>query len=213
MNVQAYIFDLDGTLLDTETLWIEATAQYMHRFDSEIPLEEIRTIVYGRSWLDVYRGICRRLPQLELSIEAMGAQINPLFAKLRETRDVRIAPSIALLQDLAATHPVCIVSGSPRLEIKHAVTLMGIEHDIRFYLGAEDYDPGKPDPACFLLAANKLKVPPSTCIVFEDSTAGIQAAKAAGMYCIALARPEAPRQDTSAADETHPSLAAIQRKQ
>jgi len=206
MKVSAYIFDLDGTLLDTEKLWVESTALYMREHAPELTDDEVQEIVYGRSWSDVYRSICERLPELALSIDEMAALLNPIFARLREERDVRIEPSIALLRDLAATHPVCIVSGSPRAEIEYAIDLMDIRDCLRLFLGAEDYGPGKPDPSCFLLAAEKLGVPPNECIVFEDSTAGIRAAKAAGMYCIALARDGAPAQDTSAADETHPSL-------
>ena len=62
-------------------------------------------------------------------------------------------------------------------------------------------------PACFLLGAERLGLPPSECLVFEDSTAGIRAAKAAGMVCVALQRPGRPPQDTRRADEVLADLA------
>jgi sugar-phosphatase len=113
---------------------------------------------------------------------------------------VTIPGSADLLKRLAATHPVCIVSGSIRHDIEHAIELMGVGELVAFYLGAEDYGPGKPDPACFLMAAAKLGCEPGECVVFEDSAAGLQAGKAAGMTCVALARPGAPAQDFAAAD-------------
>ena len=71
---------------------------------------------------------------------------------------------------------------------------------LSFSIAAEDYTRGKPDPECFLLAARRLAVPPAQCMVFEDSAAGVRAAKAAGMACVALVREGRPRQDVSAAD-------------
>ncbi len=78
--------------------------------------------------------------------------------------------------------------------------LLEAEPHVRFVLGAEDYAPGKPSPAGFLEGARRLGVPPQECLVFEDSAAGIAAARAAGMRCVALDRPGAYPQDLSAAD-------------
>ena len=64
----------------------------------------------------------------------------------------------------------------------------------------EDYDPGKPHPACYLAAAREAGLPPEQCVVFEDSNAGVCAAKDAGAYAVALARPDRPEQDYSRAD-------------
>ena len=63
---------------------------------------------------------------------------------------------------------------------------MGIEDVVNFYLGHEDYHPGKPHPACYLRAAEIAEALPENCVVFEDSNAGISAAKDAGMYGVAL---------------------------
>ena len=84
---------------------------------------------------------------------------------------------------------------------------MGVEDVVRLFLGTEDYAEGKPDPACFLLAARMLAVPPESCLVFEDSAAGVIAAKAATMTCVALQRPGRPAQDVSLADEVLSDLA------
>jgi beta-phosphoglucomutase-like phosphatase (HAD superfamily) len=95
---------------------------------------------------------------------------------------------------------VAIVSGSPRVDVQDGVELLGIAPLLRFFLGSEDYPRGKPDPAGFLLAAQRLGAAPADCLVFEDSAAGVRAARAAGMRCVALARPGAPAQDLSDAD-------------
>lgn len=129
------------------------------------------------------------------------------FLQLRSRLDVRIHSSIALLRRLAADYPVAIVSGSPRHDIRHALEQEGLADCVRFYLGAEDYPRGKPDPAPYTTAAERLGVHAADCLVFEDSSAGVCSAKAAGMTVVALQRDEAPDQDLSEADEVLTDLA------
>ena len=198
--IRAFFFDLDGTLLDTEVLWVKATRAYLLAHGVACSPEEATALVYGHSWHDVYAEITRRFPRLNSGIERVGAELRDYLQRLRAESDVRIVGSVELLVRLAADHPVAIVSGSPRADIADSVALMGVGAFVRFFLGAEDYAPGKPDPACFLLAARQMHMDPSACLVFEDSAAGVRAAKAAGMACVALARPGAPRQDVAAAD-------------
>ena len=200
MTFQAIFFDLDGTLLDTERLWVQAVQAFLNERGLACTPDEATALVYGRAWHDIYHDLAARHPDLALGAAKVNEMLRPRFLKLRHERDVRIPTSVGLLKRLAATHPVAIVSGSPREEVADSVALMGIGPLLRFFLGSEDYQPGKPDPACFLLAAQRLGAVPAHCLVFEDSAAGVRAAKAAGMTCVALARPAAPAQAVSPAD-------------
>ncbi len=198
--IKGYIFDLDGTLLDSEILWVEAVEDFIREHDPSVTREYATAIVYGRSWRDIYEEICRRLENLDMSIRDMQVALRPYFDRLSQTRDIRILGSVELLRTLSRDYPVCIVSGSPRDEIHDGVELMGIGDHLAFYLGAEDYSPGKPHPACFLMAAEKLGLSSAECLVFEDSAAGVLAAKRAGMACVGLSREDRPSQDLSPAD-------------
>lgn len=198
--IDAYLFDMDGTLLDSEILWVEAVEKYLTDFGFPLTREEAIDLVYGISWRDIYLEIRRRFPGLGLGYEQFAGAVEPIFSRLRQTRDIRIHSSIQLLRNLAREYPVCIVSGSNATGVADGIETMGVGKDIRFFLSANDYAPGKPDPTCFLMAAERLEVEPPRCLVFEDSAAGVQAAKAAGMHCVALARPERPVQDLSLAD-------------
>lgn len=200
--ISAFIFDLDGTLLDSEVLWVEATEAFMRQHDPDVSREHVVSIVYGKSWHGVYSDICAHLTELNMTLPQMQEALKPYFQRLATTRDIRIQGSIDLLRRLSTRYPVCIVSGSSREDIRDGIALMGIADHLQFFLGAEDYSPGKPDPTCFLSAAQRLHVPPSECLVFEDSAAGVCAAKRAGMYCVALLRPDRPPQDVSGADLT-----------
>ncbi|MFO7975642.1 MAG: HAD family phosphatase [Candidatus Hydrogenedentota bacterium] len=198
--IDAYIFDMDGTLLDSEILWVEAVETYLTDFGFRLTREEAIELVYGISWHDIYLDIRRRFPGLGLGYEPFVSAVEPIFERLRHTRDIRIPGSIELLRTLARAYPVCIVSGSNKNGVADGIETMGIGKDIRFFLSADDYSPGKPDPTCFLMAAERLEIEPARCLVFEDSTVGAQAAKGAGMHCVALARPARPVQDVSMAD-------------
>jgi beta-phosphoglucomutase-like phosphatase (HAD superfamily) len=202
MTLSAVIFDLDGTLVNTELLWAEAMRDYLADRGCIRSKSWILDAVFGRSWLDIYHSIIGLHPALaQVSPRDMAVDLRAYYIRLREQGDgIVIASSARLLKDLAATYPVIIVSGSPRADIEEAVRLLEAEPHVRFVLGAEDYAPGKPSPAGFLEGARRLGVPPQECLVFEDSEAGVAAACAAGMRCVALDRPGAYPQDLSAAD-------------
>ncbi|MEO6829496.1 MAG: HAD family phosphatase, partial [Acidobacteriaceae bacterium] len=81
-----------------------------------------------------------------------------------------------------------VVSGSPRTSIIKTLKFLGIRDKFAEVIGAEDYERGKPHPEPFLLAAKRLNIPPSRCLVFEDADAGIESAKAAGMSWVKVPR-------------------------
>ena len=200
--IKAFIFDLDGTLMDSEVLWVEALKLVLKDKALHISHEDAMAIVYGKSWSSVYSDVEKRFPGIYPDIDEMEILMREKFLKLTKTRDVLIHSSIDLLKKLSKDYPVCIVSGGTKKDVSDSITLMGIAPFLKFYLTNEDCSAGKPDPACYLAAADRLRLPPQQCLVFEDSTAGIQAAKKAGMYCVALKRKNAPEQDISEADET-----------
>jgi sugar-phosphatase len=133
----------------------------------------------------------------------------PLYTQCSQQRDIRIHPSIDLLRALARRYPVAIVSGSTGSRIQATIDELQIGDCVAAFVGCEDVSSGKPDPEAFLLGAKRLGVPAAACLAFEDSTAGIQAAKAAGMRCVALARENARGQDLTAADLVVSSLDAF----
>jgi len=211
--MRAFLFDLDGTLIDTEVIWCEAVAKYLSDRKCPITAAESEALVYGRSWTDVYRGISARFPGLKAGMKAMELELENYFYDARMRTDISIPGSVELLKRLSADgQSCCIVSGSPRNMINDAVRAMRCEHEIKFYIGAEDYVHGKPSPDCFLLAADKLQIPPAGCVVFEDSEAGVMAGKAAGMYVVALSRPNRPKQNISHADLILENLGDFQPK-
>lgn len=197
---KAFIFDLDGTLIDSELLWCKSLGQLISSRGFTVTEAYTHELVLGRAWSDIVARLRADYPVIQDDIGAIEKETIRYYMALRGVTDIRIHSSIRLLEQLAVSHPVAIVSGSTRGQIADAIKLMGIGDCLRFYLGSEDYARGKPDPACFLKAADRFGLPSGECLVFEDSTAGVRAARAAGMRCVALQLSGHPVQDLSAAD-------------
>lgn len=201
MVSKAFIFDLDGTLLDSEILWCKAMQQVIANRGLPVTDSYACELVFGRSWGDVLTRLRQDYPSITEDAMSIELESQRYYDLLHASVDIRIHSSIELLKRLAQHHPVAIVSGSTRRQIADAIELMEIHDYLQFYLGNEDYHRGKPDPSGFLMAASHFGVAPEDCLVFEDSSAGVRAAKAARMRCIALCRKGLPPQDVSMADE------------
>lgn len=200
MTPDALFFDLDGTLVDTEVLWLEAICMAMSDRGVELDKEASEKLVYGKSWADIFDEIDTTWAGLWLNRADMESVSEPYFRQLESERDITLPSSLELLKTLGDIHQLAIVSGSSNSTIAGYIQSLGLSDAVNFHLGCESYSPGKPSPTPYLMAAEIAKARPEQCIVFEDSWAGVQSAKDAGMVCVALKRAEAPDQDVSRAD-------------
>ena len=206
--IDAYFFDLDGTLLSTEILWIEAMKEAANARGVKMDIAEATKIVIGRALTDIYYAVLEKYPEVFTDVHDMDNALYEHFVKLTSEKDTIIPESVALLKQLAEQgHPVAIVTGSSRRDLDKAIVHMGIQDKLAFSLSCDDYHIGKPDPTCYKMAADRLGLPYERCCVFEDSTAGIIAANQAGMKSVALVLQGVPHQDVSAADVVLNSLA------
>lgn len=206
---RAFCFDLDGTLMDSEVIWVEVVEKFLRSVDPAVTHEEALNIVYGRSWHDVYVSLRQRLPGMDQTLSELMETFDVQYHRLMNLRDVRIDGSLRLLRRLAKSLPVCIVSGSTRSAVEDGIAMMGLGPFLQFYLCSEDFQPGKPDPGCYKMAVERLGVPAGECMAFEDSEAGMRAARLAGLYCVGLARPGAPVQNTSSAHRVMSDLGLL----
>jgi len=205
--VQAFLFDLDGTLVDSERLWVAAAEDVLRRKGHPITHNQALALIYGRAWGDIREEVLRDCPGAFSGYDDLEEQMGRAFERLKGECDIRIASSIRLLRRLAESHPVGIVSGSSRRVLDEMLRLAAVDDVVTCIVSTEDTPRGKPDPAPYLLGAARLGVRPSACVAFEDSRAGVLSAKAAGMRTIALQRDGAPPQDLSEADQVVADLA------
>jgi HAD superfamily hydrolase (TIGR01509 family) len=189
----AVLLDLDGTLVDSESVHAEAIARFMFGCGVELDERE-RAFVIGHAWQEIYAEL-RVAERLGVDLRTLQAETERARRRMREEGiHFRVLDGarelVATLVELEI--PTAIVSGSCRAEIAEALELLGIGQHLRMYLGAEDYPRGKPAPDGYLAAAERLAVTPNRCLVFEDSEAGIASALAAGMRVVATSAANRP---------------------
>ncbi len=200
-GITACLFDLDGTLIDSEHVWTDAICNARASRGVNLPREAVARIEYGRAWVEIYATIDRMYPGLFKNIGDMERLTGAFYDEYTASNDIAISPSVELLERLhAGGYAIAIVSGSVKSRIAAAVKDLGIEGLLSACIGSGDYTHGKPAPDSYLAAAAKLGLRPAQCLAFEDSPAGIQSAKAAGMKCVALKRPSPVETDYGIAD-------------
>jgi len=175
-----YIFDLDGTLIDTMPLHYRAWDEAMQAVGLTCQLdEELFYSLGGVPTLKVAELIGKHYG-LTVDPHAVFDHKESLFRDLQKDAKL-IEPVVAFARRVAATHPVSIASGGPRDIVGRSLELAGLAPMFNVVVTADDVVHGKPAPDMFLLAAKKMGVAPEKCLVFEDAEPGMRAAVAAGM--------------------------------
>lgn len=199
---KAAFFDLDGTLVDTEKMYSQSLHQTMLRRGAQISLCDVHSACYGRGWNELYDLLNPKLRDRFIDADEMVSEVSKQFhgQLSRNEIDCGITGSVLLARHLAKRMPVAVISGSSRKDIMRLLERINLMDTVVFVMGYEDYTNGKPSPDGYRSAAEKLRVKPEQCIVFEDSQPGIRSARGAGMYCVALRHAQNMDQDTSEAD-------------
>jgi HAD superfamily hydrolase (TIGR01509 family) len=183
---QAYLFDCDGTVADSMPLhfiaWNRALSEWGCNFDEDLfykwggkPIAEIIATLNVRDGL--------HMPVAEVA-EKKELYYYEILPQLTAVPDV--------LEHIELSHgklPFAIVSGSTRESVTASLEMLHLLDRFDTLVCAGDYHNSKPDPECFLLAAQQLGVDPRHCLVFEDTDMGIEAATAAGMASVKVPSP------------------------
>jgi HAD superfamily hydrolase (TIGR01509 family) len=211
-EIEALILDFDGLILDTETCTYEATAEIFADHGEMLDL----------SWWHSIIGTAHHRHWSEILSERLGRPVDRegLVAQREERRlkVLRALPPCAgvvdLLDDAVARGiPTGVASSSALDWVAGHLERLGLRGRFTALVTRDDVDDDaartKPAPDLFLVAAERLGVDPSRCVVFEDSPNGVAAARAAGMAVVAVPGPMTSGLDLGAADLVVPSLAAV----
>lgn len=201
----AAIFDMDGLLVDSEPLWHRAEIAVFGRYGVALSDELCRT-TKGMFVADVARLWHARSPWTGPTPEEVAAEVVDAVAALLAD-EAALLPGVHHALDFCARRvpQLALASSSPRRLIDIVLDRFALRDRFAVVHSAESERAGKPDPAIFLSTAALLAVPPHGCVVFEDAPAGVAAALAAGMRCVAV--PE--RHAGSVGDRLHGADAVL----
>lgn len=183
---RAYLFDCDGTIADSMPLhyvaWKKALEEWGCDFSEKLFYE------WGGMPIVEIIATLNRQRGLAMPVEPVAHRKESLYFELLP--ELKAVPEV--LEHIEAQHgriPFAVVSGSTRESVEASLETLQLHDKFSAFVCAGDYKKGKPDPEAFLLAAAKLGVTPQSCLVFEDTELGIQAATSAGMASVKVPPP------------------------
>jgi HAD superfamily hydrolase (TIGR01509 family) len=215
MAIRGFLFDLDGTLVDSERETAEAMARALQRGQG-ITIEPYdRDFIIGRSWIAIYDSLAARYPQLTWSRAETIAHTAMLRDEVFAELGITVLPGARTLLAWTRSHPRALVTGSSRVEVTQVLPLIGADASFAVIVAAEDVARSKPAPDGYQRAMAALGLDPPECLVIEDSVAGIASGLAAGCLVVACRDGNFAGWDQSAAhrvidtlDELTPALVA-----
>ena len=182
----AYLFDCDGTIVDSMPLHYIAWKTALDEWNCPFPEELF--YAWGGKPVDEILSTLNRMHGLAMPVEAVGKRKEGFYFDLLP--QLKAIPEVVEHIDVQYGRiPFAVVSGGRRESVVRSLTVTRLIDRFETIVGAEDYENSKPAPDAFLLAAERLGVEPSACLVFEDTDLGIQAATAAGMASVRVPSP------------------------
>ena len=206
----AVIFDMDGVLIDSVRFHQQAMNQVLAKYNIRIENSELRNYI-GQSVVHQLNQISEKF-QTSLDIDTIVEELKPIKEELQKGIQSKegVEQLIQLLHENSI--PIAIGTSSTTADTKRKLTDAGIFHNFEILVTHDDVVKHKPDPAVYLAAAEKLRMQPSQCIVIEDAPSGIEAARRAGMKCVAVLAPYTTIDDLSRADVVVHSLLEVDLK-
>jgi len=183
---EAYLFDCDGTIVDSMPLHYIAWSRALGEWNCEFP--ESTFYAWGGYPVVKIISLLNEQQGLAMPVEEVAHRKEALYYEI--LHQLKAVPEV--LEQIEAQHgkiPLAVVSGSTRESVTASLKALNLLDRFKVLVCAGDYTHGKPDPEPFLTAAAKLGVRPESCLVFEDTEMGIQSATAAGMASVKILQP------------------------
>jgi HAD superfamily hydrolase (TIGR01509 family) len=199
--IQTVIFDMDGVIVDTEPVHRYAYYKQFEELDIEVT-EAMYTSFTGFSTRNTFQTLKEQF-QLEHEVEDLIQRKRNIFNDAFDTKeDLELLDGVrTLIEDLHQNGiQLILASSASKVTIDRVFTRFGLHDFFTHIVSGEDFPKSKPHPAIFEHAASLSIAPKENCIVIEDSTNGVRAAKAAGIYCVGYVSEHSKDQHLDEAD-------------
>ncbi len=199
--IKTVIFDMDGVIVDTEPVHYYAYQQHFEHLEIEVS-DAVYASFTGNSTKNVYQKL-KEAFRLEHEIEDLVNHKRQLFNNAFDTKeDLDLLPGVRqLIEDLHANGiQLILASSASKVTISRVFNRFGLHQYFTHIVSGEDFPKSKPDPAIFEKAAELSGDEKHECIVIEDSTNGVKAAKGAGLYCVGYNSAHSKMQELEEAD-------------
>lgn len=189
-RLRGMVFDMDGVLVDSHAAHRKAWRLFLHTLGREVPESELDFILDGRKRSDILRHFLGSCPDHEL--EEFGRRKDSIFRQIQ----LAVAPVsgvVRLVHELHRGGIALAVATSASSSRAHSTLVeLGLVNCFATVVTGEDVPQGKPHPAVYFLARDRLSIEPQNLLAVEDAVSGIRAAVGAGLRCLAVALHEAP---------------------
>ncbi|MBI4302858.1 MAG: HAD family phosphatase [Chloroflexi bacterium] len=195
---KSVIWDLDGVIVDTAPYHFEAWREVFRKRGIDFTREHFKESFGQRNDAIIRKVLGEEVSQQE--IDVISLEKEEIFRR-KVKPNLKLLPGVlGLLESLARDgFKMALASSAPIENIRLVTEGLDIGRYFQIIVSDKDVTEGKPSPQGFLLAAQRLGIDPSRCIVIEDSIAGVAAAKRAGMHCLAVINTH-PRESLGEAD-------------
>src|ERR1700686_2965807 len=182
--LQAVIFDMDGGIIDSHPAHRKAWRKFLHSLGREVTNHELDFILDGRKRAEILRYFLGEIS--EAQVEEHGKRKDDFFHDLE--LEVKPIPGVVSFLDSLRKQNIAIAVATSASESRARSTLarLHLTHHFQAVITGGDVARGKPDPAIYRLACQRLNIAPQNALAIEDAVSGIRAARGAGLRCVGV---------------------------